>query len=227
MSNWYFKLAILAGGIAAFTACVDGGDGSSDKDGTTDDGTDDGTDGDTDEDTALDTADTDDTGDAFFDGPPEFQDGTWDATCGGTSVLTVSAATDGWVYGPGGAGTEAILNIFETRFTVDWDEEHPLHEDAHAADGTWTDLIDDLDEGETTSGWVPGESTHFTCVAADTDKNLTYAARVYDIDGNISDCVAWGHDPVGVISDTVSGSTGQNSVYAIPAEITANCWDGN
>jgi len=211
------KLAFLAGGFAIWTACVDGSDG---KDGNDGDGND--TDiGDTEEDTAADTDDSGDTGTAFYDGPPEFQDDTWDAQCDGTNAnVIVSAATDGWVYGPGGAGTEAVLNMYETRFTKDYDEEHAFHEDAHDANGAWTDLVNTLPEG--VAAYASGVDTHFKCVDHVNDNAVTYVARVYDIDGNISDCVAWGHDPVGVIADTVG-----SAVYSTPAEITANCWDGN
>ena len=159
--------------------------------------------------------DTDDEG--FQSGPPMFQEGTWYDDCA-SSTWAISASTDFWVYGV------SLLNIYETRYTKDYDEEHPFHEEAVSPDGRWSDLLTELTTDVPYGSDVAGSSTMFQCAELGMDnaeRKDTIVARIYDLDQNLSDCIVWGQDPSVVLSNAM------NAGIQVPAEILDNCVDVN
>ncbi len=192
------RLAVLGVGFWAFVACIDT-DGGDDKSGDTD--VDTGS-GDTED---TDGGDTDDTDSDCFDiTQPTFQAGSpgdsVDSTTTDVGVScnwTVQASTDGWFV-------DGAFNVYETRFTQDYDEEHVLEEVAHDKDGCWSDLSVTL---STNAGFpnTPNTDTLFLCAELPTtnvENKATVAMRLYDADGNLTDCQVFGDDPDGVINNS-------------------------
>jgi hypothetical protein len=207
MTSIATRLCILAGGLAILTACVDTTDVSPTIDTWDWNPTD----------TADPTTGVTDTDTEFYDGAPMFQEGTWTDYCE-SDLWSISASTDGWVYGT------SLLNIYETRYTKDYDEEHAFNEEAVDPNGYWSDLATDLTTDTSFGSTVSGSSTFFLCAelgVGNSDRKDTVAARVYDIDNNLSDCIVWGQDPSVVLSN------GMNAGIQVPSEITDNCVDVN
>jgi hypothetical protein len=146
-----------------------------------------------------------------------FQQGTWYDECS-SNTWNISASTDFWVYGV------SLLNIYETRYTKDYDEEHPFNEEAVAPDGRWSDLLTQLATDVSFGTDVAGSSTMFQCAElgmGNSERKDTIVARIYDLDQNLSDCIVWGQDPTVVLSDAM------NAGIKVPREILDNCVDVN
>lgn len=104
----------------------------------------------------------------------------------------LEAATCGWTSG------EPLVNIFMTSvndLASGWDEEHVLSSASRVEADAATPPLDmlslSLAHVDTLGAWERSQTTLFN---SDDDGGLTYALRVYDADGSLADCVAWGHD---------------------------------
>jgi len=70
--------------------------------------------------------------------------------------------------------------------------------------GYWDHLEHELATGSDLAGYQQNVNTVFTCAAHFDPGNavMTYAVGVYDLDGNLADCLAWGDDVAGMIANT-------------------------
>lgn len=129
--------------------------------------------------------------DGFYSGPVSLARA--DVTCGG-DVLALLGETVGWANG-------GFLFIQETADDPEEQraEEHAVLDTTFDMCGGWCTLEQSLDAGVAEP--VVDESTAFAC---DDDGGRTYAVGVHDIEGTFVDCVAWGHDPQGLV-DGVAG----------------------
>jgi hypothetical protein len=125
---------------------------------------------------------------SFFSGPVEITSAGADCTA---DLLTVSVQTAGWT-------SEGRVFVQETGAPVDpqWVEEHPLYSVQFAADGSWDQLEVRLATEVLPNEVAPGGNTAFSCAFSD---QLTYLVAVTDLNGYPADCVAFGHDPQGLI----------------------------
>ncbi len=112
-----------------------------------------------------------------------------------------------------------ILNLWETGAPTEddfWNEEHDLISTGSGEFGESLDVT--LTMVPYPEDVVSSSTTLFSCAdvgqfeggatAADT---LTYAIRIYDTDGVLSDCIAFGHEPSSVVDGSIAGL---NSVSA-------------
>ena len=134
-----------------------------------------------------------DTGTTIPAGGPEILG--WDPACTDSETFEASANISG------ATDQFGLLNIWETGApdASAWNEEHDLVDGnilltqvSSAGD------VGDNGDGTGTSLFGCGTGEQF-----DLDETtLTYAVRIYDVDGNFADCIAFGHEP-----STVSGGT--------------------
>jgi hypothetical protein len=85
-----------------------------------------------------------------------------------------------------------------------WSDDHTLELTDSDALGWWTELARRLETGASLGSWAPNVSTLFRCRAHFESTVMTYAFAVYDGDGNVVDCVVWGHDPAAMIDGTLA-----------------------
>lgn len=197
-----FHIAALFGAaslLAIGTACDGGKDGNTDCETGTDCTTD------TDSGLVVDDTDTTDVG-----GPPTFDTTAWTSLAdaimvdAGAGEVTIQVRTTNWGYTP-------ELYIADSRFTKDYDELHTMIE---------------TDRSDTSSGFSIFERTLSTGAAfasAEADVNSVFesadfdstngadfsvgvAVAVYDIDGNIADCIVFGYDPQVLLDGDLSGA---------------------
>jgi hypothetical protein len=121
----------------------------------------------------------------------------YSVTCDANDVVTYFVETDGWT---------ANGRVFsqETSNTPAYSDEHDLMSYEYDECQAW----DRLDTVLTTGASAPATenvSTVFSCANHFNDPAvMSYAAQVYDLDGNPAHCVAWGDDPQGMIDNTAS-----------------------
>jgi hypothetical protein len=134
-----------------------------------------------------------------YDGPVIVERAT--VTCDAQERVTYEVVTAGWTR-------SGRMNAMETANLSPWDDEHDLVSVAYDPCGSFDELQRTLTTGASVATAVEDQSTVFTCDGHFDDTNgvMTYAARVYDIDGNFADCLAWGHDPVDYAAGLYSGS---------------------
>lgn len=148
------------------------------------------------------------TGD-FYEGPTLID--YVEAVCSSTDIV-INADTVGRT-------SAATLNLTDSANAAPLDEEHPLESAIPSANCFW-DLVEaTLSEGAAVGEWTPGVSSMFTCDAHIRSGVMTYAIRVYDLDGMFADCATWGDDPEGYISGAYAD--GANPVSS-PSEL-ASC----
>ena len=112
-------------------------------------------------------------------------------------VVRFEVQTVGWTSGgrffsqeTGVAGTAA----------VQWSEEHDVASYEFDNLGAWDHLDRELVTGQGPKTWSVNQSTVFTCADHfEATGVMSYATVVYDLDGNMADCLAFGHDPQGMI----------------------------
>lgn len=115
------------------------------------------------------------------------------------------------------AASVAVLNIWETSAPDEmaWNEEHDLAVSGSGSFGAQLDVT--LTQVSSVGDQQNGSTTLFGCGSgeqlAETD-GLTYAIRVYDLDGNLAACGAFGGDPGTVGSGTYTTIGGAPSSAA-------------
>lgn len=127
-------------------------------------------------------------GAGFYTGPALISQIEMTCDPGGTA-WRYRVHTVGWT-------SDALLNMSDTNNAPPWDEEHWLPSYDFDAMGWWDELQLEL----SSSSYVRDVSTLFRCDVHLVDGSMTWAVRVYDVDGNLGDCVALGHDPAGYIA---------------------------
>ena len=133
------------------------------------------------------------------------------------STWVYAATTQGWTNGAN------IVNAWETGNDNGWNDEHPLLSDSFEEDGSADYLKTSLSSGAAVESWVGGTSTVFSCGTHDVDPVMTYAVRVYDLDGNFTECAIFATDSGGV-DDVYAGSAPTWVSVTAPDEISeANC----
>lgn len=131
--------------------------------------------------------------------------------------MTCDPMSSHWRYAVDTVGwtSDALVNASDTRNWPPWDEEHSLDTVDFGPLGHWDQLervlvdVTDIFEVE------PDVSTLFRCDVHLTDGTMTWAFRVYDVDGALADCASFGHDPEGY---TTGAYPPMNPVSA-PAEL--------
>ena len=122
-------------------------------------------------------------------------------SCLDNSTVRFYVETDGWT-GDGLWFSQETGNA-----EPQWADEHDILSFEFDDCGFWDHLEQELTTGAGVSDWSVNQSTVFSCepnVHFDGSGVMSYAARVYDIDGNFADCLAWGHDPQGMIDGDYS-----------------------
>jgi hypothetical protein len=102
---------------------------------------------------------------------------------------------------------EASYGYFDAADTVNYDTVYGNWNDTHTLDATGmsadaTDLEVSISTGTTLANWSDGVATIFRCeYHYEEPGTMSYAARAYDLNGDLADCVAWGEDPQGFIDN--------------------------
>ncbi len=168
--------------------------------------------------------------------------GTTTATTGTTTGTTGPVATEidvvlypactgtTWVYYAetlGWTDGNNIVNAWETGSENGWNDEHGLPSVDFDPAGAWDALEQSLEGGVAVADWTPDTSTVFECGVHDIDPTMSFAIRVYDIDGNYADCAVFDDDQNnGGITDVYDGMAPSITPVTNAAEITdANCTD--
>lgn len=142
------------------------------------------------------TGGTGPTEDEFYDGPVYVEYGAARCNADDTAVI-LDARTRGWAW-------RAVVDVFGTGTAAPSDEEHDLFSVGSDPDGYWDELeVGPLVAGSDPEFAVPNLHTTFRCEDV-VDRLLTYAVRVYDLDGALLDCGVWGHDEALVRSGAVT-----------------------
>ena len=160
-------------------------------DDTSKDTADTGVDTDTMDTDTTDTMDTDTTDTLTNTGAP--------VILGWTPQCADSETFEGTANISGAASPFATLNIWETGApdAQAWNEEHELVDGSISLTQVSSpgDILDNGDgTGTSLFGCDTGEQFDLD------ETTLTYAIRIYDLDGNFADCIQFGHEP-----ETVSG----------------------
>lgn len=90
-------------------------------------------------------------------------------------------------------------------------DEHDVATFKHGACRDWDRLEQKLTTGVKVSAWEPNVSSPLSCSPGDDASHanpavMTYVVRAYDLDGNLADCMALGHDPEGLLDGTHTGT---------------------
>lgn len=198
MKTFHIAALFSAASLLAIGTACDGG-----KDG----GTCDTAAGPCDTDSGLVVDDTDDTTDVG--GPPTFDTTAWTSLAdaimidAGTGEVTIQVRTVDWGYTP-------ELYIADSRFTKDYDELHTMLETDRSDSSAGFSIFE---RTLSTGAAYPGEadvSSVFDAADFDStnaaDFSVGIAVAVYDVDGNISDCIVFGYDPQVLLDGDLSGT---------------------
>lgn len=112
-----------------------------------------------------------------------------------------------------GEASGGVLDSSDTGNPLNWNDYHTLVASGMTSGGAYTRLsANGIATGASPSTWSVGTATVFTCNDHFNGPDvMSYIARAYDINGGLADCVAWGHDPTGMIA-------GDYFVYNIPID---------
>ena len=112
-----------------------------------------------------------------------------------SSVSLYCNAPGDWVFASDLdlTSTRAVANIWNTGAGNDQGEEHLMVVVDTDPNGAW-EAIEGVYREDAV--YMPDLASGFRCEDIDV---LTYAIRVYDDTGQISDCALWGHDPAAVV----------------------------
>lgn len=135
------------------------------------------------------------TGCIFYSGPILLQSA--DGGCSGTT-WRIEARTQGWT-------SDVVVDMADTRSDPSQLEEHRVPSVSFGPGGYWDEVQLDLQPAADPA--VPGESTAFDCDEQAETGAMTYALRVFDSDGLMSDCWVWGHDPEVVLQGAFSSAS--------------------
>ena len=142
-------------------------------------------------------------------GPNQPTVDTYEATCVTPTRYNGALRTIGWTNGV------AVLNIWEANAVAGWSEEHLLLATAYGPNSAWEVLEVTLEQTTPGGPLEPGQ-TVFSCAEGAAggfldDTLLTYAVRIYDVDGALADCVAFGFNPSAVAAGTLPNGGGDPS----------------
>ena len=158
-------------------------------------------DGEIDKETTGDTGATitDDTGPDTgpYDGPVLVE--LAEVTCTDTRSAYFYAETAGWTSSGLWFSQETANN------EPQWADEHDLESFEYDKNGAWDHLEQTVSTNADFASWAVNASTVFSCEPSehfDGSAVMTYAIRVYDIDGAFADCLAFGHDVSGMQDGT-------------------------
>ena len=136
-------------------------------------------------------------------------------SCAG-DTLTYYAETIAWTDG------NNIVNAWETDSPDGWNDEHTMPSIDFDEFGGWDVLQRDLGTGAAAASWTPDVDTVFSCAIATSDA-MTFAIRVYDLDGNLGDCAMFSGHATG-IDDVLGGMAPTYTPVSAENEISAtNC----
>jgi hypothetical protein len=128
-------------------------------------------------------------GGEFYDGPLVLM--FTSVSCGEGDRVRLYAETAGWTD-----GGSALLVETSSGDAAPRSEAHELVSVSFDPRGRWDELERILAPG----AWEPGESTAFACPEARDLERMTFAFAVVDLDGRFADCLAFGHDPEGLVA---------------------------
>mgnify|MGYP000589398861 CR=1 FL=1 len=116
------------------------------------------------------------------------------------SGSTVDFAFD--FLGEASGGVLDVADSGNPAYPVNWNDFHTLVASGITSGGAYTLLsANGIATGASPSTWYVGTSTLFTCDEYFNQPDImSYVVRAYDINGGLADCVAWGHDPTGMIA---------------------------
>ncbi len=137
-------------------------------------------------DTKVTTGTTVTTEDELYDGPVYVEFGTSRCTADDVSLF-FTIRTRGWAF-------RGAIAAFGTGLPVVAGEEHSLLSKEWDPAGWW-DLLE-------VGPLVGSVASQFTCEDEDLAL-LSFAGRVWDLDGNLQDCAVWGHDTGRMIANGV------------------------
>ncbi|MCA9488464.1 MAG: hypothetical protein KC621_01030 [Myxococcales bacterium] len=80
-----------------------------------------------------------------------------------------------------------------------WAEEHAVESVAHDVCGAWDELEVEIHAGVRTDQYIPDVTSAFDCTDPGAGR-LTYAIAILDTDGELADCVVFGHDPQALLT---------------------------
>lgn len=135
------------------------------------------------------------------------------------------AETTGWTNG------ESIVNAWDQGAGDGdrWNEEHDLPSIAAGPEtDQWDILEQELTPGVAFNQFQPNVNTLFNCTdhGAVDAASMVYTIRVYDVDGNYSDCVIFTNGFSQGVNEVFTGDTDDFNPVTRPSEISpANCED--
>ncbi len=207
----------LFAGVLALGGCIDGFTDASPID--------------TGLDTDTDVVDSDSDADTDTPiGPPMFVTSGWSTDWTDAVTLDCAASTPKFTLTlrTEPTGYDAEFYMADTRFTKDYDEEHTFEDDS-ATDFSYSVFERTLTPSVAFASAMADVNSVFKCVGSNADAgsnfkstgtggnfNVTYAARVDDVDGNLSDCIVFGYNPAELLDGTPPA--GLN----VPSWVTAN-----
>ena len=145
-----------------------------------------------------------------YDGRIRIQEAT--VTCVTDQQVRFFVDVRGWTSG-------AIVFSQETGTAgTQWADEHDLDTFRFGACQDFDHLERELATGLNENAWVPNLSTAFSCEQEDDDSwvhhgdpdvdgVMSYVVRAYAPDGSLADCLAFGHDPEGLLAGTYTRAT--------------------
>ncbi|MCB9685785.1 MAG: hypothetical protein H6735_12155 [Alphaproteobacteria bacterium] len=107
--------------------------------------------------------------------------------------MTLWFQTEGWTSG----GQVFVQDT--SGGSPQWAEEHALESVGHDVCGAWDELEVDIHAGVRTDQYIPDVTSAFACSDPGAGR-LTYAVAVQDIEGDLADCVVFGHDPQALLA---------------------------
>lgn len=128
-----------------------------------------------------------------------------------------TAETRSWTDG------NNLVNAWETGAAQGWNEEHNLPSIDFDPMGAWDRLERELEWGVGVANFQPDVNTVFTCGVHDVDPTMTFAVRVFDVDGNYADCAIFASDSGGVDAVFAGTAPNLNAVSGAAQLTAANC----
>lgn len=115
-----------------------------------------------------------------------------------------------------GCATTAVVNMWDTAGASGWDEQHQMFVQVEGPEGTYQSwALGPLPQDTPQESWQTGKNSVFDCV--EHASALTFAVRMYDGNGALTDCWLWGNDPAAVLGGSVT------AVNSDPASAFASC----
>lgn len=121
----------------------------------------------------------------------------------GQDEFFITLITENWGY-------EAEFYMADTAFGKRYEEEHTFVDfDNGDSPDTWTEFNRGLETDA--ASYIADARTKFSCEDGDFDPSdaldfqVTFAAVVYTVDGEVADCIVFGHDPDALLGTVPAG----------------------